>query len=281
MKGQERKVSLKMKIKKKKIGIFITVLVISIAVITYSFKNVNATNDFNTEIPFTKNGCFKQMDDNWIYYFDILNYKNEKYYVFDGYNTKYIFLEDYSIKMIDPETKEVTEKIVSETPILSRSDKFGNEIVEINEYFNQKQFSNIITHSDLVDLKTNFISKDLLIEMFNNTIQSKVETNPGKYINFSHLGKVIEDSLDNKQKGKWELTYINDYGYLKYVTIDFVFENGTYLSDNPQYSLLLNELENNIEEKQSFKNVSTTGFNQTMSTDLYNLLNKAQENVSL
>lgn len=270
-----------MKLKNKELGIFTIALVMGLLIGIFSNEkslSVNAEN-FKNEIAFTKQGCFKEMEDNWIYYFDILDYKDtsENYYAFDGYNIKYTYLKDYSIKMINAETNEVTQKIISETPILSRSDNFGTEIVEINKYFNQKQFNSIITVSDLSDLNTNYISKDLLVEMFNNAVSSSIEDIPGKYINYSHLGKITVDSTDEELKGKWELTYINDYGYLKYVTIDLKLEDGNYLSDTGKNSNLLKEIVNSIEENQSFKNVSITGLSEKISTDLNNLLDKANK----
>ncbi|MDD3409124.1 MAG: hypothetical protein PHS24_02650 [Bacilli bacterium] len=273
-----------MKLKNKKLGIFTIALVLGLLIGIFSNENslkVNAENVEN-EIGFTKQGCFKEMEDNWIYYFDILDYKDtsENYYAFDGYNVKYTYLKDYTIKMINAETNEVTQKITSETPILSRSDNFGSEIVEINKYFNKKQFNSIITLSDLSDLNTTYISKDLLVEMFNNALSSSVEDKPGKYISYSHLGKIMVDSTDDELKGKWELTYINDYGYLKYVAINLKLEDGNYLSDTGKYSDLLKKIENIIEKNQSFKNVSITELSKEMSTDLNSLLDKANKNIS-
>ncbi len=268
----------------KKIGILITAAVLCLLILFFSkgdILKVNA-NSIKNEINFTKKGSFKEIGDNWIYYFDILDHKDksENYYVFDGYNVKYTFLEDYSIKTIDAETKEVIYKTTSETPILSRSDNFGNEIIEINDFFNEKQFNSAITISDLDELNTTYITKELLVEMFNNAILSNVVDEPGKYIEYSHLGKVIIDSISDNQKGKWELTYINDYGYLKYVTIDLKYEDGTYLSDNGEYSTLLDELENEIEDSQSFENISLSGFPMEMSIDLNSLLLEANNEVS-
>ena len=273
-----------MKLKYKKIGICIFSIVLCLLIIIFSKDHnlkINADEGQN-EINFVKKGTFKEMSDSWIYYFDILDYedKSENYYVFDGYNVKYTFLEDYSIKTIDAETKEVIYKTTSETPILSRSDSFGNEIVEINEFFNRKQFNSVITSSDLNELSTTYISKDLLVEMFNNAISSSTLDKPGKYMEYSHLGKVIIDSISDEKKGKWELTYINDYGYLKYVTIDLKYEDGTYLSDNEEYSVLLDQLEKQIEDSQSFKNISLRGFSMEMSTDLNSLLLEANNKVS-
>lgn len=268
----------------KKIGILITAAVLCLLILFFSkgdILKVNA-NSIKNEINFTKKGSFKEIGDNWIYYFDILDHKDksENYYVFDGYNVKYTFLEDYSIKTIDAATKEVIYKTTSETPILSRSDNFGNEIIEINDFFNEKQFNSAITISDLDELNTTYITKELLVEMFNNAILSNVVDEPGKYIEYSHLGKVIIDSISDNQKGKWELTYINDYGYLKYVTIDLKYEDGTYLSDNGEYSTLLDELENEIEDSQSFENISLSGFPMEMSIDLNSLLLEANNEVS-
>ena len=274
-----------MKLKHTKLGFFAVTLILGVLIGTVSFNtssNVNANSD-EYKITFTKQGYFKELDDNWIYYFDILDYEDlpEKQYVFDGYNMKYTYLKDYSIKMINAETNEVEDKIVSETPILSRSDSYGNEIVKINEYFTSKQFKDSISISDLDDLEITYISKSLLVEMFNNAISAEVKEQPGKYIYFSHLGKVFVDSVDDSEKGQWELTYINDYGNIKYVTIDLKYDDGTYLSDTGEYEELLNRIEQEIEQKQSFESISVTGSSEKMGIDLNNLLDAANRKVSI
>lgn len=275
-----------MKLTNKKLAFFAVTLILGVLIGAISFNtssNVKADDEEKNKITFTKQGYFKEIDDNWIYYFDILDYEGiaEKQYIFDGYNMKYTYLNDYSIKMINAETNEIEDKIISETPILSRSDTHGDEIIRINKYFTSKQFKNAISLSDLNDLETAYISKSLLVEMFNNAIISDVSNKPGKYIYFSHLGKVFADSLDDTKKGEWELTYINDYGYIKYVTIDLKYEDGTYLSDSGEYSELLTRIEKDIEKKQSFENISVSGLSENMGLDINNLLTATNKEVSM
>lgn len=269
----------------KKIFIFVGILLLGIIVGTVSFDNsskVKAVSPTN-EVSFVKQGYIKEMNDNWIYFFDILSYDNQtnKYYVFDGYNMKYSYLKDYSIKMVNPENQEVVDKIISDTPILSRSDDFGEEITNIGAYFTKKQFEKEINLDDLYDLETNYISKDLLVEMFNHAFNSNVQRVAGKYAGFSHLIKEFVDSTSDKYRGEWELTLINDYGYLKNVTIDLKLEDGSYISETGEYNKIISSIEKNIENSQSFDKISLDGLPFEMKDDLSKLLEKINYDLSV
>ena len=81
---------------KKGIIIFSIALVIGIAIGTSTViekKQVKAEEPIKVEIPYTKKGVFKNMGDDWVYIFDILDFKDkeENMYVFDGYNLKYTY----------------------------------------------------------------------------------------------------------------------------------------------------------------------------------------------
>ena len=272
--------------KKRKFGIlaFTFTLVLGVIVGIVTNKNDISINAEDNEIKvfYVKKGSYKDMGDNWIYFFDILDYKDNDndYYVFDGYNLKYMYLEDYSIKMVDAERNEVSDKIVSETPILARSDIFGDEVVRINEYFNKRQFRDKISEKDITDLETSHFSKNLIIELFNNAIESEAKTKPGKYILYSHLGKVRLNSTVEKYEGEWEITYINDFGTLSYVTVDMKLKDGSYLSDKQEYKELLNSISKEIESKQSFNNIESAGKSKLFGNDINTLLIKADKSVN-
>lgn len=272
--------------KKRKFGIlaFTFTLVLGVIVGIVTNKNDISINaeDNEIKVSYVKKGSYKDMGDNWIYFFDILDYKDNDndYYVFDGYNLKYMYLKDYSIKMFDAERNEVSDKIVSETPILARSDIFGDEVVRINEYFNKRQFRDKISEKDITDLETSHFSKNLIIELFNSAIESEAKTKPGKYILYSHLGKVRLNSTVEKYEGEWEITYINDFGTLSYVTVDMKLKDGSYLSDKQEYKELLNSISKEIESKQSFNNIEYAGKSKLFGNDINTLLIKADKSVN-
>lgn len=272
--------------KKRKFGIlaFAFTLVLGVIIGIVTNKNDISINaeDNEIKVSFVKKGSYKDMGDNWIYFFDILDYEDNDndYYVFDGYNLKYMYLKDYSIKMVDAERNEVSDKIVSETPILARSDIFGDEVVRINEYFNKRQFRDKISEKDITDLETSHFSKNLIIELFNSAIESEAKTKPGKYILYSHLGKVRSNSTVEKYEGEWEITYINDFGTLSYVTVDMKLKDGSYLSDKQEYKELLNSISKEIESKQSFNNIESAGKSKLFGNDINTLLIKADKSVN-
>lgn len=241
---------------KKGIIIFSIALVIGIAIGTSTViekKQVKAEEPIKVEIPYTKKGVFKNMGDDWVYIFDILDFKDkeENMYVFDGYNLKYTYLDEYSVKTIDGETGEVLHKSVAEIPSISINDDLGSEVRTINEYFNEKQFVSEITCDDLIDLKISHFKKELLVELYNKAFNSTEKVELGKYSYDKYLRKEYYTSTNEEMAGNWELTYINDYGNLSNVNIDFKYLDGTYLSDKDN-SDFLSEIEKQIEEKQSF-----------------------------
>ncbi len=174
----------------------------------------------------------------WYYNFDInyYQYANKVVYVFDGYNLFDSFLDGYYDKIINPENNEII-KDITEIPSLSKSDKYSDEILRINEYFNLKHFDKEISYDDLNDLKIKLINKKLLVEMFNEAINSPLKKNPGKFFTDSYIKRSYYDS----ENGTWTITYINDYGFITNVLI----RNGKSKID-------LNKVERLIEEHQCF-----------------------------
>lgn len=273
-----------MKRENKRNIIIVCIIVFSICIISVfvnSATKVSAENEYEYKVNFTKKGYFKEMGNNWIYFFDILEYdKSKDFYAFDGYNMRDMYVEGYSKKMINPETQEIVQKTTSEMPVLMWSDENETEIKRINDYFNEKQYSRLINILDLNDLDTSFISKSLLVEMYNAAYNSKKMDKPGKFIKYSQFDKTIIDSTDNDRPGKWEITYINDYGYLKYVTIDLVLDDKTFLSNIDDYSSKLKKIEQKIEDKQTLDGISLDEFSEKERKDLGKLLTEASKKIS-
>ncbi len=250
-------------------------------------KDVNA-EIVNDEIVFESLFDFKStlrdFDDNWVYNFDILYYKDankKNYYIFDGYDLKRTYVEGYYIKMINPETQEVVSKTVSDVPTLSRSDKYGDEIIKINDFFNEKQFTEEISATDLKELNLKNVDINLIVNMFNETINSELQTTPGNFIRDSYLKKeILKSDVFN---GEWEITYINSYGYIKRVHIDLKYDDGSYLSNKGTYAEEIKEVENYIIENQIIYDEGITKLdifkNKDIANEITSLLERSNSKV--
>lgn len=270
--------------KKKCVLIFFAVAVILMIVglgINKEDDRVYA-DDIESKMSFSKQGIMKDFGAGWKYSFEILHYENGlRYYTFDGYDLKHTYVDGYYIKVVDSETGKVVSKTISEVPTLSRSDRYGNDIVKINNYFNEKQFTDFIGMEDLTDLDIKEFDKQTVLEMFNEAINSKVSTIPGKYINEPIIEKTTIESTDPNMVGNWTLTYFNDYGYLTNVLIEFKFKDGTYLSETKGENNDLRILEQAIVDNQCIYCSSTlnkiVGMSKYRSTDLTTLLLEAND----
>ena len=86
-------------------------------------------------------------------------------------------------------------------------------------------------------------------------------------------------------KGEWQATYLLRYGEIYDINIEFIDENGNYLSDstsNLDLTEELEEIEKNIVDTQTiYSNTATRSANSNniSNSDLNNLLQKAQEKI--
>ncbi len=236
--------------------------------------------------------------DDWIYVFEIYypeDNQDKIMYLFDGYNLKYEKMDDYYIPLINKETGEEIDKIIPNYITLSISKQYKEDIRNITSFFNLKQFTKPITLKDLDDLKTKNIDKNYLVNIFNNAMNSTIKNTPGKYIDKSFLDRVNVESSNTNLNGKWQLSYLIDFGYISEVNIEFISDDGEYiLSDsNVQNTLTykkifeeINLIEKSIIENQSFdisesiKNINSIDSNDvSINNDLIELLSKANENL--
>ncbi len=123
-----------------------------------------------------------------------------------------------------------------------------DEIDEIQNFFNEKQFNKQISKEDLKDLSLEFIDKDLLISMFNEMIVQDYQSNISKYGYLSE-GEYRKDDLANGYK--YQISVIPFRTGILYVYIDIISENGKYLSDlidNNKATSKQTEMYNNIQK---------------------------------
>lgn len=286
----------------KKITIIVgTVLIVTMAAIGIAFKlDVNAaeTPASVSSINYKMQKSFHDyVGDGWVYVFEIYypqNNSQDILYLFDGYNLKYKELEDCYVPIIDKKTNTIIDKIIPDYVTLSISEKYKDDVKTITDYFNKKQYEKTISLEDLKELNTKQIEKSYIVEIFNNTINSKVKKNVGEYYNTSFLERITVESSDENLKGEWQLSYMIDFGYISEVNIEFItHENDYILSNHDTKSILIytnlqdeiNNIEKQIIEEQSFDiDISTNAIynansknNIISNNDLKELIQKAND----
>ena len=278
----------------KKSGIVascICMVVLLIGILTVHAQSNNKKLIVDSELGYTERSVFDELEDGWVYGFEII-YADENQtinYIFDGYNLKHKPEgTEYYISYKNMETGEEIERIPSKYATLSTSEKYRDEIKEINNFFNNKKFVREITLKDLDTLNVTKISKSYLVDLFNRTINSQMKSNPGEYIKAPSLEYKTQKSSDVNKPGEWQVMYIIDYGYINNIEIEFIPENKTevasfnsYSVQSQQESSLLEQLENEIIEKQSTSSEDLTESDSvlTNNSDLRSLLDSINNDI--
>ncbi|MDD2435562.1 MAG: hypothetical protein PHO63_04835 [Bacilli bacterium] len=269
--------------KNKVIASVILIGLFAVGFLVANAQSVSAEQN-DIKITYTEKSIYDNKEDGWFYGFEIAYAKSDKTrsYIFDGFNLKYKESDDYYISYKNKETGEEIQKIPSKYATLSTSKEYREEIKEINKFFNKKQFDKTISLSDLEELNIAKISKEYLVDLFNRTINSEMKTIPGKYFEAPFLDKETQVSSDENVKGKWQVSYLLDYGKIHEINIEFIDGNGNYLSDvekNKSASVTekamfddVQEIEKSIIKSQKIESNLATEKNATYS-DLNKLLN--------
>lgn len=187
----------------------------------------------------------KEKDDGWICIMTI-TYADNNVYDYDCINLKYRELKGFNQYILNENTNQyyLTD---SSYPSYNNNLKYRDDIYEIHNYFYGKKIDKPIKESDIKDLKLNYIDKKEFIEIFNETVNSKLIDSYGNYI--SLVDQVLRTEYKSDSNGK---TYIVGYyfdwpaGYIRYVNIDII-QNGKYLSDEK-----LQRIEKYVLENQKF-----------------------------
>ncbi|MBR1377363.1 MAG: hypothetical protein IJ565_06110 [Bacilli bacterium] len=278
----------------KKNGIIVIIIctvVLLIGILTVHAQSNNKKLIVDSELGYTERSVFDEKKDGWVYGFEII-YADENQtinYIFDGYNLKHKPEgTEYYISYKDIETGEEIERIPSKYATLSTSEEYRDEIKEINNFFNTKKFVKEITLNDLARLNITKISKSYLVDLFNRTIKSQMKSEPGKYIKAPSLEYKTQKSSDANKPGEWQVMYIIDYGYINNIEIEFIPESNTkvtsfnsYSVQSQQDSVLVEQLENEIIEKQSTFSEELTESDSilTSNSDLSSLLDSIYNDI--
>ncbi len=241
--------------------IFIVTIIVfgTIGIMNYlEYKRLHGLND---HIIYQRQ--IMEKDDGWYYLLERgrtgIKADDYKYfYSFNGCNLKYETL-DYSYALVtDIKTGEILQIIPKTPPTLSayRRSKDGkeekpisDEIVTINKFLERKQFHEQLTLEDLSEMKFENIDPNDIITLWNQFDDSKYlhQKDFGPYPNMAACNYLKNDSSNNY----FQVGVIMGFGFIREVRMDYINENGEYLTDRIETQVASDE------EKQLYQNIQS------------------------
>lgn len=244
------------KVKKKKVILISSLVVILISVIFISLLIL--TNKEKIYIPksgeatpFISQMAIKEKEDGWVCYMNIEYLKSNTnmpyYYEYNCKNFKYGEISDFVPSgEEEDENGKYTYKIDVNHSQYLYNQVYNNDIKKINEYFVDNKINKEINLSDLDALELDKISKNDVLELYNQAIKKPKVYKWGNVIlqnHSSYLSKSME-----KDNCTWYVGYIINFGHIKYINIELMI-NDVYLSE------LISENKASNDEKEIYNNI--------------------------
>lgn len=239
---------------KNKIFFLILISIISIILLCMFNDIKKSKNDSTSSTDYAERMAYIEKKNGWYFYMYENNFKE---LFFDGCNLKYPNLKGYYINIYTDKTETVIYEKIPTFATLSTSDFKKNnklerdEVVEIDNFFNEKQFNRKVEEIDLNDLNLeNFDKKDILT--LYNTLQDK---NYSDYLTKFKLSecKILEDNFDSGYK--LNVGILAERKGIAVVRIDIVYNDNQYLSDLVQNDKATNsqkEIFNNFKKIEQY-----------------------------
>lgn len=192
-------------------------------------ENKQEETTFKDIIQFDSKISMRENDDGWLYYF-LCEYSKDTSkpyaYIFDGYNLKYKQIEGFEIKVTD-KNGVLLDKISPKIPYLLAHDDYQADILAISDFFEKLAPATRLEEKDLDGLELKIVDKGLLLELYNECIESEpVITN--KYYDFPQAD-MVQDKL--KDGYVWQVSYFMVKGVIKSINIELIYDGGIYLTD--------------------------------------------------
>lgn len=237
-----------------------------------------------TEMQFYDQFASYEKEDGWIFYLIVEHTKTEagwkKSFYFNGANLKYQTLDGYDVEQMD-ENGKVIGKGKGVLPLYLHNAEQKQELSALNSYFDQHQFQETITEAELDNLTLQCFKKDEIVTLYNEAMQDqRYQQGFGPY-NIKESNCIQANLSDGSLL---QLSYLNNYGYIQTVNIEYKKEDGTYLSDQNgeneiQAQKELDQLEQTIQNQQTWEISSIVSpepsLQQEYQTALFRLLEEA------
>lgn len=170
----------------------------------------------------------------WLYVMEISYVGEKTKYNFEGINEKYTSLDGFTIKVYDEYGEVDYELEPGGAVAMGYDDKYDKELTVIDNFLEQKKFTEPISLEDLEELKLEKIEKEGIVAAFNEAITSSERTEFGPLANHPYANLYRSKVKDGKQ---WLVFVLSSYGYAQKVKIDYV-SDGEYLSDKERANTL-------------------------------------------
>lgn len=212
--------------------------------------------------------------DGWYYYLESNRHEKEvglydyNYYL-TGCNLKYITIDDNYATFTD---ETGTHPIYMTPPMLETSFKSKDkstlekdELKKINNLLIEKKWNKKINDLDLKDFMFVNFSPKLVIELWNKLYDIDYTREYGKYSNLPTCNIIFDENKLERENAVnyFQIGIYNNYGVLEKIRIDYVDENGKYLTDKilsgnatqTEKKMLekLKKIEESILDSQSFE----------------------------
>lgn len=168
-------------------------------------------------------------EDGWLHFFSCEYVKGEKTptsYVYNAYNLKYKYLEDYKLKVYD-ENGDIIGETSSSLPYLILNEKYWDDFMHFIEYFDKNKPESPLSIEETFDLEISVLDKEMIIDLFNCAIGADM-LGEGKYYYLPEADIVLEDKQDGYS---WQVAFFIVRGVIVDVNIELIYDNGSYLSD--------------------------------------------------
>lgn len=250
--------SREMKAKKKKIWaisiaiIGMIILLFLSWIIFYKNQNGKMKPKVGDLIAFPKQIAIKEKEDGWICTFELeylkTDIKTPYYYGYNCENFKYEELYDFmpTGQEVDADGNLYEYKTTTNHSQYLFHKEYGKDLKKVHEYFSAHKFNTVITLADLDGLNLNHISKEEILELYNEAISSPKITKWGNQI-YEQYVSYMSTSM-TKDDYTWKVGYIMPWGHIKYVSIELMIKN-EYLSD------LVKQNKATEEQKELYKNI--------------------------
>ncbi len=211
------------------------------------------------EVGFYDACVYEEVEDGWIFSMcktidksanDLYGFKELFFY---GDNLTYTTLEGYFIPVYDDDDNLV-DKIDVKYPSTVHNFDSQEENELIVNFLNEKKFKETIDIDvfDELDFELNIFDLDMVARMYNRLLKMEYKEDFGTYL----LPSTDLITIDNIDGSTWQIGYILSYGYIEYVNLE-------YINDEGLYSTLNGESEPNIELNSYISNIElsviTTG----------------------
>ena len=146
-----------------------------------------------------------------------------------GMNIKYKDLEEDEGVPVKNKDGEVIDNINGVMPDLKRV--YRDDLKTIHDFLVEKKFTKQISIDDVNDLVIKDIDKQVVVDMFNEALESNVEF--GKYGNYSSncIQKI------DKNGNTIQLSYLIEYGNIVAFHVEYLYADGSRLSQKSETEL--------------------------------------------